>query len=146
MNNSELINSFTDIYFKTMKGMTTLLQTATTDFQVSFEQYQIMRDIAQNKATNLTELVAQRGVTKPAIARQLRALRSLGYLTQDIATDDRRKHILHLTDQGANVETQIEQALQASLSRLVEQIGRDNLHELIRILERLDERVLTVSR
>lgn len=146
MNNSELTNVFTDIYFKTMKSMTTLLQAATTEFKVSFEQYQIMRDIAHRQATSLTDLVARRGVTKPAIARQLRILRTEGYVSQDISPDDRRKHILRLTEKGASVEHHVETHLHASFDNLITKAGRDNLTELTRILKYMDEKVLTPQR
>lgn len=146
MNSNQLSNAFTDIYFKTTKGMANLLQTATAEFHVSFEQYQILRDIAHNRASNLTELVQLRGVTKPAIARQLRTLRSLEYINQTTATADHRRHVLSLTSSGAQVEKQIETALNSSFDQLIGAIGEGEVQTLTTILEHINKEVLEPTR
>lgn len=146
MNSNQLANAFTDIYFKTTKGMSSLLQTETAEFHVSFEQYQILRDIAHERASNLTELVQLRGVTKPAIARQLRTLRSLDYINQTTAVTDHRRHVLSLTSTGRQVERQIEATLTTAFEQLSATIGTDELHTLITILDHIDDEVLQPTR
>jgi DNA-binding MarR family transcriptional regulator len=146
MNSNQLTNAFTDIYFKTTKGMANLLQSATAEFHVSFEQYQILRDIAHQRASNLTELVQLRGVTKPAIARQLRTLRSLEYINQTTASADHRRHVLSLTRAGAAVEKQIESALDGSFDHLVAAIGEDEVQTLTTILEHINDNLLQPTR
>lgn len=146
MNSNQLSNAFTDIYFKTTKGMANLLQNATAEFHVSFEQYQILRDIAHKRASNLTELVQLRGVTKPAIARQLRTLRSLEYINQTTATADHRRHVLSLTTNGVRVEKQIETALNRSFDELIGAIGEGEVQTLTTILEHINNDVLQPMR
>ncbi|WP_155287053.1 MarR family winged helix-turn-helix transcriptional regulator [Lacticaseibacillus zhaodongensis] len=142
MEDKELMSSFTDVYFKTMKDMTTILQAATAPYKVSFEQYQIMRDVAHKNATSLTELVKLRGVTKPAIARQLRTLRSLNYMRQKVADEDRRRHVLSLTRSGQQVEKQIETNMDGRLSTLLLALGPDDIQTLKQLLTQLDVKVL----
>lgn len=142
MEEKELMRTFTDVYFKTMKDMTTILQTATAPFNMSFEQYQIMRDVAHKRADSLTELVKLRGVTKPAIARQLRALRSLNYVRQKVSDSDRRRHVLSLTRKGKQVEQEVEDNMEDRLSTVMLALGSDDIQTLQALLNKLDEKVL----
>nr|WP_225354288.1 helix-turn-helix domain-containing protein [Lacticaseibacillus saniviri] len=68
-----------------------------SEYQLSFEQYQILYDVANADKITLMDIVNRRGVTKPAIARQIKILRSYGFLRQEIDESDRRRHFLYLT-------------------------------------------------
>lgn len=142
MDSEKFSTAFTDVYLKTTKSLTALLQAATTEYHTSFEQYQILHDIAHKRATNLTDLVRLRGVTKPAIARQLRTLRNLGYITQTTSTADRRRHLLSLTDKGKRVEKAVAEQMTDSFEKLLLQVGEDDLSSLVSILDKIDTTVL----
>lgn len=82
MNTDQAMTAFIDSYFHAVKGFTAALQAAVSPYKISFEQYQIMRDIATGRIETLTDIVKLRGVTKPAIARQIGSLLRLGYVQQ----------------------------------------------------------------
>ncbi|KRM55904.1 MarR family winged helix-turn-helix transcriptional regulator [Lacticaseibacillus sharpeae] len=139
METNKLMTEFIDVYFKTMKDLNLTLQASMAQYQVSFEQYQILRDIANERVSNLTDIVRLRGVTKPAIARQLRTLRNLDYISQTTAEADRRRHVLKLTPAGKTTEREITQTVNAKFNRFVETIGPDKVDELRALLATIDQ-------
>ncbi|WP_127848467.1 MarR family winged helix-turn-helix transcriptional regulator [Lacticaseibacillus hulanensis] len=138
METNELMNAFIDVYFKTMKDLNLTLQASMATYQVSFEQYQILRDIATNRVSNLTDIVRLRGVTKPAIARQLRTLRNLDYISQTTAENDRRRHILKLTTVGARIEREITATVSEFFEQFVDAVGADKVETLRQLLATID--------
>ena len=106
MEEQRLRREFINIYFTTIKHIETEISKPLTQFRLSFEQYQILNDLATHEVATLTDIVAKRQVTKPAIARQLRVLRDLGYVTQASDNGDHRRRLLQLTPLGKRVEAQ----------------------------------------
>ncbi|WP_179394398.1 MarR family winged helix-turn-helix transcriptional regulator [Lacticaseibacillus absianus] len=135
MDRDSLLAGFIDVYFGSIKNVETLISRPVAEYRLSFEQYQILHDIAHNQVTSLTEIVQRRGVTKPAIARQLGMLRSLGYVTQTVSPQDKRRHILMLTPAGRRAEKAAEQAAQAEFDRWIEVLGQAKLETLLNMLE-----------
>ncbi|WP_262316327.1 MarR family winged helix-turn-helix transcriptional regulator [Lacticaseibacillus parakribbianus] len=135
MDKDSLLAGFIDVYFGSIKNVETLISRPVAEYRLSFEQYQIMHDLAHNQVTSLTEIVQRRGVTKPAIARQLSVLRELGYVTQKVAPDDHRRHILALTPSGRRTEKEAEAASIAEFDRWVAVLGEEKLEALLRMLE-----------
>ncbi len=143
METNQLMTMFIDTYSKTLKDLNLVLQSSMATYQVSFEQYQILRDIANERVTNLTDIVRLRGVTKPAIARQLRTLRDLDYVTQKTATHDRRQHVLNLTAAGRQVEHDITDDVNQLFDQFVAAVGIDKVTELRDLLDLVDTNYLT---
>lgn len=146
METNELMNAFIDVYFKTMKDLNLTLQASMATYQVSFEQYQILRDIATNRVSNLTDIVRLRGVTKPAIARQLRTLRNLDYISQTTAENDRRRHILKLTTVGARIEREITATVSEFFEQFVDAVGADKVETLRQLLATIDADYLELAK
>jgi DNA-binding MarR family transcriptional regulator len=138
MDTNKLMTAFVDVYFKTMKDLNLNLQASMSAYQVSFEQYQILRDIATGRVSNLTEIVRLRGVTKPAIARQLRTLRNLNYITQETAESDRRRHVLKLTPLGEQTEVKITATVTEQFNQFVQAVGADKVEQLRQLLATVD--------
>ncbi|WP_225046791.1 MarR family winged helix-turn-helix transcriptional regulator [Lacticaseibacillus kribbianus] len=135
MNRDSLLAGFIDVYFGSIKNVETLISRPVAQYRLSFEQYQIMHDLAHNEVSSLTEIVQRRGVTKPAIARQLSVLRELGYVTQKVAPDDHRRHILTLTPSGRRTEKEAEAASGAEFDRWIPVLGEEKLEALLKMLE-----------
>lgn len=146
MEKNQLMTTFIDDYYKTMKDLNFNFQASMAKYQVSFEQYQILRDLANHRAGNLTDIVRLRGVTKPAIARQLRALRNLDYISQTTSTTDRRRNVLKLTATGAKIERDISATVSAEFGRLTAAVGTDKIHELQQLLAFIDTNYLQPAR
>ncbi|WP_203663093.1 MarR family winged helix-turn-helix transcriptional regulator [Lacticaseibacillus sp. 53-4] len=141
MNEKALRAGFIDIYFSLIKHVEADLSRPLEDFKLSFEQYQIMTDLASNEATTLTDIVKRRKVTKPAIARQLRVLRDLGYVSQTTAKDDRRRRLLQLTPLGKRVEAEAIKASNAAFDQWVQILGKDKLLALLNMLQDAEDQL-----
>lgn len=135
MDEKALRAGFIEIYFSLIKRVEADLSRPLEKFKLSFEQYQILTDLATNDATSLTEIVARRHVTKPAIARQLRVLRDLGYVSQTTGKTDRRRRVLKLTPLGKRVEAQATEASYAAFDEWVALLGKDKLLSLLQMLQ-----------
>ncbi|WP_204122576.1 MarR family winged helix-turn-helix transcriptional regulator [Lacticaseibacillus mingshuiensis] len=135
MAETSLLPAFIDVYFSTIKNTDARISRPMAKYRLSFEQYEILYDVAHLPAVSLTDIVKKRGVTKPAIARQLKVLRDLGYLTQKLAPDDHRRHILTLTPMGKRVAAEAEVAVEEEFARWVEVMGEAKLNELLGLLK-----------
>lgn len=135
MERSALLNGFIDVYFGSLKNIETLVSRPMAEFRLSFEQYQILHDLAHTEVTSMTEIVRRRGVTKPAIARQLGVLRDLGYISQKVAANDHRRHVLALTPAGRRAERMAEEAAEKEFDRWIDVLGKDKLTALLGMLE-----------
>lgn len=136
-----LLPAFIDVYFSTIKNIDSVISRPMSEYRLSFEQYQILYDIAHTETLSLTDIVKKRGVTKPAIARQLRVLRDLGYVSQKIAGDDRRRHILALTPLGKRVEQQAGEAARAAFDDWVGRLGEDKMKALLSLLKEVGDKI-----
>ncbi|WP_056969157.1 MarR family winged helix-turn-helix transcriptional regulator [Lacticaseibacillus thailandensis] len=138
MNTDQAMTAFIDSYFHAVKGFTAALQAAVSPYKISFEQYQIMRDIATGRIETLTDIVKLRGVTKPAIARQIGSLLRLGYVQQKTAQADHRRRLLALTHTGANVEQTITTSARRRFQAITRHMGATPLAELTTLLGQLN--------
>lgn len=138
MNTDQAMSAFIDSYFRAVKGFTAALQAAVSPYQISFEQYQIMRDIAMERVQTLTDIVKLRGVTKPAIARQISSLLRLGYVEQNTANEDHRRRLLHLTTTGADVERIITANARERFQIITQHMGDGELAQLTELLAQLN--------
>lgn len=136
-----LLPAFIDVYFSTIKNIDSVISRPMSEYRLSFEQYQILYDIAHTETLSLTDIVKKRGVTKPAIARQLRVLRDLGYVSQKIAGDDRRRHILALTPLGKRVEQQAGEAARSAFDDWVDRLGEDKMKALLSLLKEVGDKI-----
>lgn len=141
MNESELLPAFINVYFSTVKNIDTMISKPLAQFRLSFEQYQIMYDIAHSPEISLTDIVKKRGVTKPAIARQLRVLRDLGYVSQKLAPDDHRRHILTLTPLGKQIEKKADAATKTEFQRWVATLGTQKMETLLDLFNEIGEKL-----
>ena len=142
MEEQRLRREFINIYFTTIKHIETEISKPLIQFRLSFEQYQILNDLATHEVATLTDIVAKRHVTKPAIAGQLRVLRDLGYVTQASDNGDHRRRLLQLTPLGKRVEAQASALSKAEFDRWVAIMGEQKLLDLLTMLQTASELLL----
>ncbi len=73
--------------------------TATENFPVTVEQFQILR-LIRNGHASVSELASAKNISRPAISQAVDALAEKGLLTRTQDADDRRHMQLTLTDSG----------------------------------------------
>jgi len=145
MSNDALLSAFVETYFTTIKNFNDLISAPMAKYKLSFEQYQILHDVAENEAISLTDIVNKRHVTKPAIARQIRVLRDLDYLHQEQSNLDRRRFLLHLTPLGVRVEHQVTEAARMQFNRWLTVLGHDKAEQLLSLLNEVGEKLINTD-
>ncbi len=73
--------------------------TATENFPITVEQFQILRLIRTGR-TSVSELAAAKNISRPAVSQAVDALAEKGLLTRTQDADDRRHMQLALTHSG----------------------------------------------
>lgn len=139
MKNSDLLSEFVSVYMSALKNLEKLISQPANPYGASFEQWLIMAAVSQSEEPlTMTEIAKDRGVTKGAIARQLKPLFDRGYLTQEKDPDDRRRVLLVLTPKGAEVEAIIAQSVRQRFNKWLDIFGISEGKEFLKTLRRLD--------
>ncbi|ADG41079.1 MULTISPECIES: MarR family winged helix-turn-helix transcriptional regulator [Leuconostoc] len=145
MAHDDLLTEFIDIYMSSLKNLEKLISQPTSEFGISFEQWLIMSAVAKNtseKPLTMTEIAATRGVTKGAVARQLKPLFEREYLQQIHDTADRRRVLLVLTQTGQEVESMITLRVNQRFNGWLEIYGHDEGLDLLNTFQRLDDLIV----
>ena len=142
MTDEPLLDAYVDAYFSTFKSINELISEPMAQYHLSFEQYRILSDIAHDPETTLTKIVTKRGVTKPAVARQLRVLRGLNYITQAKFENDRRRNRLSLTPLGKEVEAAITKEASARFDEWVAALGERKAKQFVKLLNDIGTKVI----
>lgn len=142
MTDKPLLEAYVDAYFSTFKNINELISEPMAAYHLSFEQYRILSDIANDPEISLTAIVNKRGVTKPAVARQLRVLRNLNYVTQSKFKADRRRNMLQLTPLGKQVEAAITKNANEQFNEWVAALGERKAKQFVKLLNEIGSKVI----
>lgn len=145
MAHDELLTEFIGIYMSALKNLEKLISQPTSEFGISFEQWLIMAAVTKNKnekPLTMTEIAATRGVTKGAVARQLKPLFEREYLQQIQDAADRRRVLLVLTPKGQDIESVITLRVNKRFNEWLDIYGHDEGLDLLKTLHRLDDLIV----
>ena len=139
----ELMAEFINIYMSALKNLEKLISQPTSEFGVSFEQWLIMSSVAASSVPlTMSEIATERGVTKGAIARQLKPLFERDYLKQSHDDQDRRRVLLSLTVEGQRVEKIVTQRVGARFDKWLDIYGLDEGRDLLKTFHRLNQLII----
>lgn len=139
MPENRLLPAFIDVYFAAIRNIDAVITKPLTIYRLSFAQYQILYDIARSPEVTLTGIMEARGVSKPAISRQLAVLRQLGYVSQKTVQADKRRHILLLPPLGKQTERAATEALGTELEHWATALGHASFTNLLDLLRQVGE-------
>lgn len=143
MAQSDMMAEFIGVYMSSLKNLEKLISQPTSAYGISFEQWLIMSAVAHSRtALTLTEIAAERGVTKGAVARQLKPLFEKEYLQQVTDDKDRRRVLLHLTETGVVVETTITEKVSSRFNKWLGIYGLEEGKSLLAHLHRLEDLIV----
>ncbi|MFD1466443.1 MarR family winged helix-turn-helix transcriptional regulator [Lapidilactobacillus mulanensis] len=137
-----LLEDYIDVYMSGFKYISDLVSEPTKKFNLSFEQFLIMRDIADGQQVAMSDVALKRGVTKAAISRQIRVMLEHDYIAQERDAVDRRRQYLRLTTKGQEVTQAIEQAIRERFDYWIDLFGKDDAQELLRLMRRVSTEIL----
>ncbi|WPC18213.1 MarR family transcriptional regulator [Pediococcus inopinatus] len=140
--NEKLFEGSIEIYMSTLKFLEYVLSEPTKQYHISFEQFLILRNVRYRDDVTQMGIAAERGVTRSAIARQIKSLLQLGYISQTPEPKDQRKLYLRLTDQGIEVEKLIDQNVHKVFKSWIDKMGEEKVTELLDLLEEFGQKIM----
>lgn len=142
MEDNQLLDEYIDIYMSAIKYVEDLVSEPTKAYQLSFEQYLIMKEIAEDSSVSLIDIAKKRGVTRGAISRQIRVLLKLDYITQEIDSNDRRRLILKLTPSGFQTVHELNPKINQRFASWVETFGIENSKQMLILMNEFRSKIM----
>ncbi|WP_226789472.1 MarR family winged helix-turn-helix transcriptional regulator [Latilactobacillus graminis] len=142
MDDSQLLDEYIEIYMSAIKYVEDLVSEPTHAYQLSFEQYLIMKEVADDNSVSLIDIAKKRGVTRGAISRQIRVLLKLDYITQAIDPNDRRRLILNLTPTGAETVAALNPKIHERFASWITTFGKDNAQQMLALMNEFRRKIM----
>ncbi|MCT3358717.1 MarR family transcriptional regulator [Latilactobacillus curvatus] len=139
---SQLLDEYVELYMSAIKYVEDLVSEPTQAYQLSFEQYLIMKEIADDNSVSLIDIAKKRGVTRGAISRQIRVLLKLDYITQEIDPDDRRRLILNLTPSGQKTVEELNPKIHNRFTSWMETFGEENAKQMLDLMNEFRHKIM----
>ncbi|GAX06689.1 MarR family transcriptional regulator [Secundilactobacillus pentosiphilus] len=139
MERAQLLDEYIDVYMKSLKYLDSFVSEPAMKYNLSFEQYLIMHDIAHQSHVTLARIADKRGVTRSAISRQIKVLLKLDYIYQQQDEKDHRRQFLHLTPRGSKIEAILAKAAEDRFSGWIDIFGEDRAMDLLQFIRAFSE-------
>lgn len=139
MERAQLLDEYIDVYMKSLKYLDSFVSEPAMKYNLSFEQYLIMHDIAQQSHVTLARIADKRGVTRSAISRQIKVLLKLDYIYQQRDEKDHRRQFLRLTPRGSKIEAILAKAAEDRFSGWIDIFGEDRAMDLLQFIREFSE-------
>jgi DNA-binding MarR family transcriptional regulator len=142
----ELLTEYIDAYLTTLKYLDEVVSEPAEEFDLSFEQYLIMRSIAEHEGMTLTDFVEIRHVTRAAVSRQIKMLLKKGFIYQKVDDNDRRRQFLHLTTRGREVESVVRARVERRFDGWVEAFGEEKARIVLDFIHQFESKVVSKTK
>jgi len=139
MERTQLLDEYIDVYMKSLKYLDSFVSEPGMKYNLSFEQYLIMHDIAKQSHVTLARIADKRGVTRSAISRQIKVLLKLDYIYQQRDDKDYRRQFLHLTPRGQQIEEILAKAAADRFNGWIDIFGEDRAMDLLQFIRAFSE-------
>ena len=146
MSETDLLEAYIEVYFQAFKYLGELIAEPMKADGISFEQFQIMRDLAAGQQLGLSEIAKKRGVTRAAISRQIKTLLEKGAIVQERDEVDRRRLYLRLTPHGEEVTNRLNKVIHRRFYDWVATLGEEDAEELLRIMRRVGTTIIAKNK
>lgn len=147
-------NKLREEFFCSMACFKKLESVFSLECEMQLNEMAILHNISggcscsEKSCTNLDvpRMQEQLRISKPAVSYILNTLEKKKYITRTIDPKDRRKISISTTPEGqAMAESSLEKC-EETWSRLLEEFGEDNMRELIRLLNELNDLFCTFDK
>lgn len=131
---TELLEQYIDAYLVYLKYLGDMIAKTAGKFNLSFEQYLIIREIARKDKVTLTDIVDERNVTRAAVSRQIKMLLKRNYIYQEPDVHDRRRMFLHLTPDGKEAERIIGKRMRERFNGWIDAFGTERIEDVLEFI------------
>lgn len=119
---------------------TALILPYSSDLNIS--ELLVMRGLEDNcpygeTNINISEFQNELHITKSAISQMMNSLENKGYIERKIDTDDRRKIIVTLTQNGKDILKETKKSANKNLDEIISNLGDENTKQLIALLHQV---------
>ncbi|WP_446002621.1 MarR family transcriptional regulator [Weissella viridescens] len=142
----DLLNEYIDAYLSTLKYLDEVISEPADEYELSFEQYLILHNIAQKDGLTLSDIVDNRSVTRAAVSRQIKMLLKRDYVYQEPDENDRRRMLLHLTEEGIEVEKVVTRRVETRFQGWVEVFGQTTAQNILEFIRTFDDKVVSKTK
>ncbi|MTV82479.1 MarR family winged helix-turn-helix transcriptional regulator [Secundilactobacillus folii] len=139
MNRSQLLDEYINVYIKSLKYLDSFVSEPAMKYNLSFEQYLILHDIAKQDNVTLAGIADRRGVTRSAVSRQIKVLLKLDYIYQQRDEKDHRRQYLHLTPRGRQIEAALSKTASERFGGWIDIFGEDRATDLLHFIREFSE-------
>lgn len=138
----ELLEKAINIYLTGLKGLESFISEPASEYELSFEQFLILKTIVEHPKIKLMDIAQQRQVTRSAVSRQLRTLLQHNYVQQEADPADRRRMFLVATADGQAAERKIWQNITQRFSNWVKIYGKERGDHFLNLFEDFNQQIL----
>jgi DNA-binding MarR family transcriptional regulator len=110
-------------------------------FSVTPVQYRIMEFIAVGQPVTLSEICDCLDLSMPNASRELRKLKEKDLCEKVVAVDDKRKHIIRLSEKGQNMMNAAFQGIEARFLERIQHVSEEDLAQIDFALDVLQSKV-----
>lgn len=138
----QLLDKAINIYLTGLKGIESFISEPASEYNLSFEQFLILRKIINHPNIKLMDIVEQRQVTRSAVSRQLKVLFQQKYVEQKADPADRRRMFLVANKKGKDVESEIWQRINHRFANWVQIYGEDRADQFLILFEDFNQQII----
>ncbi len=108
-----------------------------SELGISYSQSMILDFIYSHPEISQRQVAMERHITPAAVSRHLEVLEEMGFIKRKDRDDNRREHIVVITDSGQKIVITAQTVVEDSVEDLIEDVSRGELEDMDLILEKL---------
>ncbi|MCT4655164.1 MAG: MarR family winged helix-turn-helix transcriptional regulator [Cohaesibacter sp.] len=125
------------VYYQSVSSSVGNIYSSLYDLSVS--EWRVMAVLAPPRSMSALNIINRSSMNKVNVSRAVARLRKRGYLKQDIDGDDRRRSVLHLTEEGCKVFYDLIPRVREVEAQLLAGLSKKEVETLISLMARVRE-------
>lgn len=97
--------------------------------------------IVDKEGTPSTQLGPRMGMEPTSLSRTLKTMESKGLIYRKIDDDDKRKVLIHLSEEGVQLRKQVKEVVVSFNEKLIKEIPSNKLSAFFEVMEIIDENI-----
>jgi DNA-binding MarR family transcriptional regulator len=97
--------------------------------------------IVDKEGTPSTQLGPRMGMEPTSLSRTLKTMESKGLIFRKVDKEDKRKVLIHLSEEGVELRKQVKEVVVSFNEKLVEDIPANKLNTFFEVMEIIDENI-----
>ncbi len=108
-------------------------------FQITRPEWRIIAVLGETPERSAAEVAERTAMDKVAVSRAVTKLLKNGILQRHFSTDDRRRSVLHLSDEGKRIYHKVVPIALEYEQKILQKLDESEITSLRRLIEKLDK-------